>query len=118
MTKPQPVHHSVQMTAAARRDLREIVRWIARNDSLLAAHHVLEQIERTCQALATFPDRGAFPPELLAIGVRSFRQVNFKPYRIVYRVLPDAAPPCVAVLLIADGRRDLASLFDRRLLGL
>lgn len=118
MNAPRPVRYSVQMTAAARRDLREIVRWIARNDSLRAAHHVLEQIERTYQGLANIPDRGAYPPELLALGVRSFRQVNFKPYRIVYCVLPDTAPPSVAVLLIADGRRNLAALFDRRLLGI
>ncbi len=118
MSPPRSLRWRVELSASARRDLREIVRCIAEHDSPRAAHHVLEQIERTFGRLAAFPDRGAFPPELLALGVRSFRQVHFKPYRIVYRVRPDTDPPSVAVLLIADGRRDLTALFDRRLLGL
>ena len=38
---------------------------------------------------------------------------QFKPYRIVYQVLGET----VYVMLIADGRRDMQALLQRRLLG-
>jgi len=62
--------------------------------------------------LSEFPERGAYPKELLALGVREYREIFFKPYRIIYRVLDKN----VYVLLIADGRRDMQSLLQRRLL--
>ncbi len=58
------------------------------------------------------PERGAYPKELLALGIRDYREIFFKPYRILYRVLDKN----VYVLLIADGRRDMQSLLQRRLL--
>jgi toxin ParE1/3/4 len=43
-----------------------------------------------------------------------FREVYFKPYRIVYRVEDDRQR--VTVFLIADGRRSLQGMLERRLL--
>jgi toxin ParE1/3/4 len=45
--------------------------------------------------------------------MREYREIFFKPYRIIYRVLEHN----VDVLLIADGRRDMQSLLQRRLWG-
>jgi toxin ParE1/3/4 len=42
-----------------------------------------------------------------------YRQISFKPYRIIYRI----ADRHVIVYLIADGRRDMRTLLARRLLG-
>jgi toxin ParE1/3/4 len=47
------------------------------------------------------------------LGIRDFRQVILRPYRIIYRALDDA----VVITLIADGRRDIQSLPARRLLA-
>ena len=41
-----------------------------------------------------------------------YREIFFKPYRIIYRVMEDN----VHVLVIADGRRDMQTLLQRRLL--
>ena len=46
------------------------------------------------------------------MGIREFREVFFKPYRIIYKVVGKN----VYVLLIADGRCDLQTLLQRRLL--
>lgn len=73
---------------------------------------VLDRIEAAIAALARFPDRGAHPAELLALGMREYRETSFKPYRIIYRVEGRR----VHVYLIADGRRDMQSLLARRLL--
>jgi toxin ParE1/3/4 len=102
----------VLLTNAAAHDLDELYDYIARHDALPKADYVLEQIEKTLSKLSKFPERGAYPKELLEIGIREYREVFFKPYRLIYRVLDKN----VYVLLIADGRRDMQSLLQRRLL--
>lgn len=103
---------SVLLTDAAARDLEDIYDYIDLHDSRSKANHVLEHIEKAFNSLSENPERGAYPRELIALGVREFRQIFFKPYRIIYRVMEKN----VYVLLIADGRRDMQSLLQRRLL--
>ncbi len=67
---------------------------------------------KAVEGLASFPERGSYPKELLALGVKEYRQVFFKPYRMIYRVVDKR----VYVYVIADGRRDMQSLLARRLL--
>ena len=102
----------VQLTADAVRDLEDIHDDISERHSLSEADCVLERIERAFTSLAEHPHRGSYPKELLDIGIREYREVFFKPYRIIYRVTASH----VYVLLIADGRRDMQSLLQRRLL--
>jgi toxin ParE1/3/4 len=64
-------------------------------------------------SLARFPTRGSHPKELSALGILEYRQVFFKPYRVIYRVLEEK----VFISLIADGRRELQTLLEHRLLG-
>lgn len=105
---------AVLLTEAAARDLEELVQYVERHDSPARADHVLAKIEVALAGLGEQPHRGVYPPELAALGVREYREVFFKPYRIIYRVIDDR----VYVLLIADGRRDLQTLLQRRLLSM
>ena len=93
------------------RDLDELYDYIALNDAPGKADYVLEQIEKAFSSLSESPERGAHPKELLALGIREYREILFKPYRIIYRVLDEH----VTILLIIDGRRDMESLLQRRL---
>ena len=102
----------VQLTRDAVRDLEEIYDYIDRRSSSARARHVLGQIEKVFKGLSAHPQRGNFPAELLDIGIREYREVLFRPYRIIYRVIEDT----VYVLVIADGRRDMQALLQRRLL--
>ena len=102
----------VRLTQDAARDLRDIVEYIATHHDASAAHHVLDQIEGILSTLRESPERGAYPKELLALGIRNYREIFFKPYRVVYAV----EDRDVFVLLIADGRRDFRTLLNRRLL--
>jgi len=102
----------VLLTNDAARDLDKLYDYIALHDAPRKADHVLEQIEKAFSKLSEFPERGAYPKELLALGIREYREVFFKPYRIMYRVMDKY----VYVLLIVDGRRDMQSLLQRRLL--
>ena len=43
----------------------------------------------TTSSLSETPEGGAYPKELLAVGIRKYREIFFKPYRIIYRVLAE-----------------------------
>jgi len=104
---------AVFLTDDAVRDLDEIYDYIALHDAPQKANYVLDRIERVFSRLSEFPERGAHPRELLALGIREYREIYFKPYRIIYRVIDKN----VYVLLIVNGRRDMQALLQRRLLG-
>jgi toxin ParE1/3/4 len=103
----------VRVTPDALADLEEIHDWIAQHDSPEKAAHVQDQILLAVASLAQHPARGAYPRELLALGMREYRETFFKPYRIIYWIEGKR----VDVYLIADGRRDMQTLLARRLLG-
>ena len=103
----------VLLTEDASRDLEEIFDYIAEHDDPAKAGPVLARIEEVVASLATFPDRGSHPKELLALGIREYRQTFFKPYRVIYRIVDKR----VYVYLIVDGRRDMQTLLARRLFG-
>lgn len=104
--------YNVQVTEGAERDLAEIVAFLAEREGLALAEQILGGILGTATELAHFPERGSHPKELKALGIRDFRQAFFQPYRLIYRM----AGRQVFLYLIADGRRDLQSLLERRLL--
>jgi toxin ParE1/3/4 len=103
----------VLLTADASSDLEELYDYIASHDAPAKAEHVLDRIAKVIETLTAFPERGSYPKELLALGIRDYRQTFFKPYRVIYRVFGER----VYVYLIADGRRDMQALLQRRLLG-
>jgi toxin ParE1/3/4 len=103
----------VLLTRGAERDLEDVYAYLLEHESQTRADHVLNQITAAAQSLATAPERGSCPHELAALGIHEYRQVFFKPYRVIYRVIGTQ----VFVYLIVDGRRDLKSLLARRLLG-
>jgi toxin ParE1/3/4 len=103
----------VVLTADAERDLEDIFTQIAKHDSPRGAHDVLKRIVEIADRLAAAPIRGSLPRELKALGDQEYRQVFFKPHRLIYRVVGSQ----VVIYLIADGRRDMQSLLARRLLG-
>jgi toxin ParE1/3/4 len=107
------VKYEVVLTADAARDLEDIYDYIAEHDSPDKADYVLGGIEQVLVSLASFPERGSYPKELLRLGIREYRQSFFKPYRLIYRVQGKR----VYVYLIADGRRNMQTLLARRMLG-
>lgn len=103
----------VRLTEGAIRDLEGIYNYIAEHDTVDHAVKVIMRIKESVAGLAEFPDRGVYPKELLILGIREYREIFFKPYRIIYRVMGEV----IRVHLIADGRRDMRSLLQRRLLS-
>lgn len=104
--------YSVYLTDDAASDLEDLYDYIEFHDAPGKADYVLDKIEGVFASLSDNPERGTYPNELLALGMREYREIYFKPYRILYRVMAEQ----VYVMVIADGRRDMQSLLQRRLL--
>lgn len=103
---------TVLLTADAASDLSDLYTYISQRDSPKKAEYVLDQIEKKFVSLNEQPERGVYPKELLSLGIRDYREIFFKPYRIIYRIDNEN----VYVYLIVDGRRDMQALLQRRLL--
>ena len=105
--------YEVSLTKDAERDLEEIYLYIADHDSQASADHVLDRLIKAAEALKTSPVRGSYVNELRSLGISEYRQIFFKPYRLICRVHSKQ----VIIYLITDGRRDMGSLLARRLFG-
>lgn len=108
-----PAKFEVLLTKGAEQDLEAIHDYISEYDCVANANHVLDQMMEVVGSLSSFPERGSYPKELVALGIKQYRQTSFKPYRVIYRVTGNQ----VIVYLIADGRQDMQSVLARRLLG-
>jgi toxin ParE1/3/4 len=108
-----PARFKVLLTQGAEQDLEAIHDYISEFDCVANANSVLDELMQVVDSLARFPERGSYPKELVTLGVKEYRQKAFKPYRMIYRVTGNQ----VIIYLIADGRRDIQSVLERRLLG-
>ena len=102
----------VFLTDSAARDLEDLYDYIELHYVPGKADHVLEQIEKGFIGLSENPQGGVCPKELMAIGLKEYREIFFKPYYIIYRVMAEN----VYAFVIAYGRRDMQALLQRRLL--
>ncbi|MBN1105309.1 MAG: hypothetical protein JXL84_17990 [Deltaproteobacteria bacterium] len=46
---------------------------------------MIERIEKAFSCLSGFPERGVHPKELLALEIREYREIFFKPCLMIYR---------------------------------
>jgi toxin ParE1/3/4 len=106
------LRYEVVLSEDAERDIEDIVRYIAEHDSVRSSERVLAGLEGACARLERFPERGNVPKELRAVGMTEYRETRYKPYRVIYRV----AGRQVIIYCVLDGRRDMQSLLERRLL--
>ncbi len=103
---------SVFLTDDAARDLQDLYDYIDLHDVAGKADHVLSEIEKAFSSFTDTPHRGTYPKELLDLGIRDYREIFFKPCRIIYRVMDSH----IYVYIITDGRGDMQALLERHLL--
>lgn len=106
------MNFKVYIISDAEEDILVIYNYVLINDSEDKAEHLLKKIEETCLNLGKFPNRDHIPPELERIGVYRYKEIHFKPYRIIYEVIESI----VYIHCILDGRRSLQELLEKRLL--
>jgi len=104
--------YQVILTSEAERDIFDIYDYIAKKDTLQNAEYVLDNLESLVLSLEEAPERGHYPPELSIQGIKELKEVMFKPYRAIYEIIGSK----VIVHLCVDGRRDMKTLLERRLI--
>ena len=103
-------NYRVLWSEIAINDLEEIVTYIAR-DSPANALKVHGKLKDKADLLETYPLRGRIVPELARLGMRAWREIISKPYRIIYRLDKNI----VYVPAVLDSRRDLDDLLLNRM---
>jgi len=100
----------VRWTRTAQRDLNAIVSDIAEDgaDNALA---VPDRLQRRAETLSDNAERGRVLPELRVVDVYQYRELIERPWRLIYRIEPDA----VLIMAVLDRRRDLHSVLLERL---
>nr|WP_298101345.1 type II toxin-antitoxin system RelE/ParE family toxin [uncultured Shinella sp.] len=102
----------VLVSQDAERDIEDLYHFIARRDGADTAERVLGEIETAITGLDAFPERGNIPKELVSIGLGEYREIHHKPWRVIYRIMGQD----VVIYCVVDGRRDMQSFLERRLL--
>ena len=106
------MRREVVLSAPALADLLDINDYYLCEVSDRVASKIIDDLEAAVNNLAELPDRGSIPKELLALGIRQYRQIIENPYRIIYETFADK----IVVHAILDGRRDMQSLLMQRIL--
>jgi len=106
------MNFNVYIISDAEEDILCIYKYVSMNDSPESAEYILSKIEEKCLSLREYPNRGHVPPELERVGVYNYKEIHFKPYRIIYEVTESN----VFVHCVLDGRRSLQELLEMRLL--
>lgn len=104
--------YEVFVTAAAERDMEEIYDFLAENRSLDDAEYVRAKLLEVVERLEQFPNRGTHPDDLVELGTTAFREIFFKPYRVIYRIMDKR----VYIYVVTEGRHDVRTLLAKRLL--
>ncbi len=104
--------YEIFIISDAEEDIFEIYNYVAVYDSPGKAETLFENLQSACLSLASFPERGHTPPELERIGLLSYLEIHFRPYRIIYEISGKE----VYIHCVLDGRRDLQHLLHKRLL--
>jgi toxin ParE1/3/4 len=108
------MNFEVFVTNEAEKDILDIYDYIAANESIRKADKIFENLKHACLNLSRYPDRGHIPPELERINLLNFKEIHYKPYRIIYEIIEKQ----VFIHCIFDGRRDLQEVLEFRLLRL
>ena len=104
--------YRVYIIADAEEDIFGIYKYVADSDSIQRTESLLQNIEERISGLSELANRGHNPPELKRIGIYEYREIHFKPYRIIYQIIDSD----IYVHCVLDGRRDLEDLLQERLL--
>jgi toxin ParE1/3/4 len=104
--------YNVYLISDAEEDILDLYHYVSISDSIEKAELLTQKIKEACLSLSRLPNRGHIPPELDRIGVIEYREIHFKPYRIIYQIVKSN----VVIHCILDGRRELQELLEKRII--
>ncbi|GEM_PF-62029 len=102
---------AVYWTHTAQRDVENIITYI-HHESPRKAREIFALIQTQAQELQTLPRRGRIVPELLDVGVLSYRELIIERWRLAYRVQGTD----VYVMMFIDARQNSEDILFSRLI--
>ena len=78
------------MVSSAKEDLFEIYRYVFFNDSEEKADKRFSKLNEKCLFLQEHLQRGHIPQELQLLRIEDFREITYKPFRIIYQIIDKA----------------------------
>ena len=103
--------YNVLWTTTAKRDLEDIIEYIAK-DSVEIALEKYEKIKDSTQRLLLFPEQGRVIPELMKHNITNYHELIISPWRLMYKIEKTS----VYVLAVIDGRRNIEDILLQRVL--
>ena len=104
--------YKIHWVPAAVDDLDRILDYLATQEGPEAAIKLYGKISSRIDTLFLHPLRCRIVPELDQFGIRAYRELIARPYRVFIRVKPKS----VSIIGIIDGRRDLEELLITRIM--
>lgn len=101
----------VVVLRGAEADLRELRRYVEHRFGSKAWMQSLKALRTAMGRIATHPEAGHVPDELVPLGLPQYRQVMAGANRVIYERRGELA----YVHLVCDARRDLKAVLMRRL---
>lgn len=101
--------NKILWTATAKKDLEEIIDYIAQ-DSIKIAIKQLKKIKEAAQQLITFSKQGRIIPELSKQNILKYHEIVISPWRLMYKIENNI----VYVMAIIDGRRNIEDILLQR----
>ena len=103
--------YTVNISKSAQNDLKEIVKYIAKNNPRISLD-VLKKIKDRINSLKKFPERGGYVQELLKHNIKDYRQLIEPPWKIIYKIDINI----VNILIIIDSRRNTQDILVEKLI--
>ena len=103
--------NTVVWTEVATQDVEHLAAYLL-DEAPFRADQILDRIIARGDSLRRAPERGRTPPELRAIGDRTWREIQEPPWRLIYRI----AEKRVEIHAVLDGRRSLEEILMERIL--
>jgi addiction module RelE/StbE family toxin len=97
---------------SAQDDLEQIIEYI-KIDNIDTAKNVFLALKSECNELHYFPEKFRVVPELQHINIHQFREIIYKRWRVVYKIIGAN----VHVLFVVDSSRNVEDLLLQRLLN-
>ena len=106
----------VVITRDARHDIMDIIEYTRSHFGNTQAKKLKTVLANAIESLREQPLKVGLVPELAEFGNTEYRQLIKKPFRLIYPVQNKKQNnTTVAILLCADGRRNMGSLLKQRL---
>lgn len=109
--------NKVVITQDARHDILDIIEYTRTHFGHSQAKKLKAILAKAIESLKEQPLKGSLVPELAEFGNTEYRQLIKKNFRLIYLVQQDEKKAAVttAILLCADGRRNISALLNQRL---